>query len=253
VRECRSVRSSVERVPVAPVAAIVDRLRAAYGVRPHRVLAPLDELILTVLSQNTSDINCGRAYAAMRERYPRWQDVLAAPPAQLVAVLRPGGLANQKAPRIQAILAQLATSPAGLDLGWLAGQEPEAAMAYLTALPGVGRKTASCVLLFSLGMPVMPVDTHIHRIALRLGLIGPRVSADAAHPLLTAITPPGRMLEAHLLLIEHGRRTCKARRPRCDGCVLLDLCPFGAAVAGRSGDGPPSPVAPAWRPAGDGP
>jgi endonuclease-3 len=247
------VRSSVERVPVAPVAAIVDRLRAAYGVRPHRVLAPLDELILTVLSQNTSDINCGRAYAAMRERYPRWQDVLAAPPAQLVAVLRPGGLANQKAPRIQAILAQLATSPAGLDLGWLAGQEPEAAMAYLTALPGVGRKTASCVLLFSLGMPVMPVDTHIHRIALRLGLIGPRVSADAAHPLLTAITPPGRMLEAHLLLIEHGRRTCKARRPRCDGCVLLDLCPFGAAVAGRSGDGPPSPVAPAWRPAGDGP
>jgi endonuclease-3 len=247
------VRSSVERVPVAPVAAIVDRLRAAYGVRPHRVLAPLDELILTVLSQNTSDINCGRAYAAMRERYPRWQDVLAAPPAQLVAVLRPGGLANQKAPRIQAILAQLATSPAGLDLGWLAGQEPEAAMAYLTALPGVGRKTASCVLLFSLGMPVMPVDTHIHRIALRLGLIGPRVSADAAHPLLTAITPPGRMLEAHLLLIEHGRRTCKARRPRCVGCVLLDLCPFGAAVAGRSGDGPPSPVAPAWRPAGDGP
>ena len=228
-------------------------MRAAYGVRPHRVLAPLDELILTVLSQNTSDINCGRAYAAMRERYPRWQDVLAAPPAQLVAVLRPGGLANQKAPRIQAILAKLAVTPDGLDLGWLAGQEPEAAMAYLTALPGVGRKTASCVLLFSLGMPVMPVDTHIHRIALRLGLIGPRVSADAAHPLLTAITPPGRMLEAHLLLIEHGRRTCKARRPRCDGCVLLDLCPFGAAVAGRSGDGPPSPVAPAWRPAGDGP
>ena len=223
-------------------------------MRPHRALAPLNELILTVLSQNTSDINCERAYAAMRERYPRWQDVLGAPPAQLVAVLRPGGLANQKAPRIQAILAQLSASPAGLDLGWLAGQTPEAAMAFLTALPGVGRKTASCVLLFSLGMPVMPVDTHIHRIALRLGLIGPRVSADAAHPLLTAITPPDRMLEAHLLLIEHGRRTCKARRPRCHGCVLLDVCPFGAAaVAGRSGDGPPSPVAAARRPAGDGP
>jgi endonuclease-3 len=248
------MRSSVERVPVAPFVAILDRLRAAYSVRQHRLLAPLDELILTVLSQNTSDINCERAYAAMRERYPRWQDVVAAPPAQLVAVLRPGGLANQKAPRIQAILAQLATSPAGLDLGWLAGQEPEAAMAYLTALPGVGLKTASCVLLFSLGMPVMPVDTHIHRIALRLGLIGPRATADAAHPLLTAITPPDRMLEAHLLLIEHGRRTCKARRPRCDGCVLLDVCRFGAAaVAGRSGDGPPAPVAPAWRPAGDGP
>jgi len=199
-------------------------------VRPHRALPPLDELILTVLSQNTSDINCERAYAAMRERYPRWHDVLEAPPAQLVAVLRPGGLANQKAPRIQAILAELAASEAGLDLGWLSGQEPEAAMAFLTALPGVGAKTASCVLLFSLGMPVMPVDTHIHRIALRLGLIGPRVSADAAHPLLTALTPPDRMLEAHLLLIEHGRRTCKARRPRCESCVLLDLCPFGAAV-----------------------
>ena len=223
-------------------------------MRSHRALAALDELILTVLSQNTSDINCERAYAAMRQRYPRWQDVLGAPPAQLVEVLRPGGLANQKAPRIQAILAQLAASPAGLDLGWLAGQAPEAAMAFLTALPGVGRKTASCVLLFSLGMPVMPVDTHIHRIALRLGLIGPRVSADAAHPLLTAITPPDRMLEAHLLLIEHGRRTCKARRPRCHGCVLLDLCPFGATVvAGGSGDRPPAPVAPAWRPAGDGP
>ena len=139
------MRSSGERVPVAPFPAILDRLRAAYGVRPHRVLAPLDELILTVLSQNTSDINCERAYAAMRERYPRWQDVLAAPPAQLVAVLRPGGLANQKAPRIQAILAQLATSPAGLDLGWLAEQEPEAAMAFLTALPGVGRRPpAAC-------------------------------------------------------------------------------------------------------------
>ena len=199
-------------------------------MRPHRALPPLDELILTVLSQNTSDVNCERAYAAMRERYPRWHDVLEAPPAQLVAVLRPGGLANQKAPRIQAILAELAASEAGLDLGWLSGQEPEAAMAFLTALPGVGAKTASCVLLFSLGIPVMPVDTHIHRIALRLGLIGPRVSADAAHPLLTALTPPDRMLEAHLLLIEHGRRTCKARRPRCESCVLLDLCPFGAAV-----------------------
>jgi endonuclease-3 len=244
VRECRSVRSSPERVPVTPFPAILDRLRAAYGVRPHRVLAPLDEMILTVLSQNTSDINCERAYAAMRERYPRWRDVLEAPPAQLVAVLRPGGLANQKAPRIQTILAELDETPAGLDLGWLAELEPEAAMAFLTALPGVGAKTASCVLLFSLGMPVMPVDTHIHRIALRLGLIGPRVGADAAHPLLTAITPPDRMLEAHLLLIEHGRRTCKARRPRCEGCVLLDVCPFGATVvtgqaprlAGRSAE-----------------
>ena len=100
-------------------------------------------------------------------------------------------------------------------------------MSFLTRLPGVGAKTASCVLLFSLRMPVMPVDTHVHRIAIRLGLIPPRTTADAAHPLLTALPPPGRMLEAHLLLIEHGRRTCKARRPLCEECVLLDLCPFG--------------------------
>jgi endonuclease-3 len=187
----------------------------------------LDELVLTVLSQNTSDLNCGRAYRAMRERYPSWRQVLEADPGELVEVLRTGGLANQKAPRIQAILAELAASPQGLDLEWLAGLETDRAMAFLTALPGVGAKTASCVLLFSLGMPVMPVDTHIHRIALRLGVIGPRISADAAHPLLTAMTPPARMLEAHLLLIEHGRRTCKARRPLCEQCVLLDLCPTG--------------------------
>jgi endonuclease-3 len=187
----------------------------------------LDELVLTVLSQNTSDLNCGRAYRAMRDRYPSWRQVLEADPGELVEVLRPGGLANQKAPRIQAILAELAASPHGLDLEWLAGLETDRAMAFLTALPGVGAKTASCVLLFSLGMPVMPVDTHIHRIALRLGLIGSRISAEAAHPLLTAMTPPARMLEAHLLLIEHGRRTCKARRPLCEQCVLLDICPTG--------------------------
>ena len=233
---------------------ILDRLREAYGPRSLRWRPALDELILTVLSQNTSDVNSERAYAAMRARYPTWEAVLDAAPGGLVQVLRPGGLANQKAPRIQAILAELAASQHGLDLEWLGSLEPDEAMRFLTALPGVGAKTASCVLLFSLGVPVMPVDTHIHRIARRLELIGEKLSADTAHAILTAMTPPDRMLEAHLLLIEHGRRTCKARRPRCDGCVLLDLCPFGAtAVAGRSGDGPPSPVAPAWRPAGDGP
>jgi endonuclease III len=206
---------------------ILDRLLAACGPRSHTVRPALDELILTVLSQNTSDVNCLRAYDAMRARCPRWRDVMEAATPDLVDVLRPGGLANQKAPRIQAILRELAASPHGLDLEWLAGIEPDEAMAFLQALPGVGAKTASCVLLFSLGVPVMPVDTHIHRIALRLGLIGPRTGADAAHPLLTAMTPPDRMLEAHLLLIEHGRRTCRARRPLCDACVVLDLCPSG--------------------------
>jgi endonuclease III len=216
---------------VSRFTTILDRLRAQFGSPEHRRLPAIDELVLTVLSQNTSDVNTGRAYRAMRERFPQWREVMEADTAELVDVLRPGGLANQKAPRIQAILRELDGSEHGLDLQWLAGSELDEALRYLTALPGVGAKTASCVLLFSFGMPVMPVDTHIHRIALRLGLIDARVSARAAHPILTAMTPPHRMLEAHLLLIAHGRTTCKARRPLCGECVLLDLCPTGLAGA----------------------
>jgi endonuclease-3 len=208
---------------------ILDRLLASYGPRSHVVRPALDELILTVLSQNTSDVNSERAYAAMRARYPTWEAVLAAPAADLVDALRPGGLANQKAPRIQEILARLAASEHGLDLRWLAELPPQTAIEWLRELPGVGAKTASCVLLFALSEPVMPVDTHIHRIAQRLELIGPGVSADAAHAILTGLTPPGRMLEAHLLLIEHGRRTCRARSPRCAECPVLDLCAWGQA------------------------
>ena len=149
-----------------------------------------------------------------------------APEADLVDALRPGGLAAQKAPRIQAVLRALD----GLDLEWLATVPPAEAMGWLVALPGVGPKTASCVLLFSLGVPVMPVDTHIHRIAGRVGLIPAGTSADAAHAILTEMVPPAKMLEAHLLLITHGRTTCTARRPRCEECVLLDLCDYGRAL-----------------------
>jgi endonuclease III len=211
-----------------PMAEITDRLRAAYGAPVARTRLPaLDELVLTILSQNTSDLNCERAYARMRERFPTWAEVRDAPEADLVEALRPGGLAAQKAPRIQAVLRGLDA----LDLEWLGGMPVAEAMEWLVALPGVGPKTASCVLLFSLGAPVMPVDTHIHRIAGRVGLIPAGTSADAAHPILTAMTPPRRMLEAHLLLIEHGRSTCTARRPRCEECVLLDLCDYGRSAA----------------------
>jgi endonuclease-3 len=221
-------------VPAADVPWVLDRLRGAYGPPPaHRRLPALDELVLTILSQNTSDVNRDRAHAAMRRRFPAWEDVLAAPPGELVEAIRPGGLANQKAPRIQAVLATLAGGSHGLDLEWLAGLDGPDALDWLTALPGVGIKTASCVLLFSLGEPVMPVDTHVHRVASRLGLIPERTSAEAAHALLTAATPPGRMLEAHLLLIMHGRRTCRAQRPLCADCPLLERCPHGRAVLGR--------------------
>jgi endonuclease-3 len=208
---------------------ILDRLRARYGTpRAHRRLPPIDELVLTILSQNTSDRNCERAYAGMRARFPSWEEVRDAPAAELERVLRPGGLAAQKAPRIQAVLRELSDGgPPQLD--WLAGLAPDDAIARLVALPGVGPKTASCVLLFSLGVPVMPVDTHVHRVAGRLGLIPAGMGAGTAHALLTAATPAARMLEAHLLLIRHGRTTCTARRPRCGECVLLDLCPYGRA------------------------
>jgi endonuclease-3 len=209
------------------MAEIVDRLEAAYGKAVLRTRRPaLDELVLTILSQNTSDRNSEHAYARMRERFPTWEDVRDAPETELVEALRPGGLAVQKAPRIQAALRDLDR----LDLEWLGGLPADEAMRWLVALPGVGPKTASCVLLFSLDVPVMPVDTHIHRIALRVGLVPAGTTADAAHALLTEMTPPDRMLEAHLLLIRHGRTTCTARRPRCEECVLLDLCDYGRSL-----------------------
>jgi len=209
------------------MAEIVDRLEAAYGKAVLRTRRPaLDELVLTILSQNTSDRNSEHAYARMRERFPTWGDVRDAPETELVEALRPGGLAVQKAPRIQAALRDLDR----LDLEWLGGLPADEAMRWLVALPGVGPKTASCVLLFSLDVPVMPVDTHIHRIALRVGLVPAGTTADAAHALLTEMTPPDRMLEAHLLLIRHGRTTCTARRPRCEECVLLDLCDYGRSL-----------------------
>ena len=209
------------------MAEIVDRLEAAYGKAVLRTRRPaLDELVLTILSQNTSDRNSEHAYARMRERFPTWEDVRDAPETELVEALRPGGLAVQKAPRIQAVLRDLDR----LDLEWLGGVPADEAMRWLVALPGVGPKTASCVLLFSLDVPVMPVDTHIHRIALRVGLVPAGTTADAAHALLTEMTPPDRMLEAHLLLIRHGRTTCTARRPRCEECVLLDMCDYGRSL-----------------------
>jgi endonuclease III len=209
------------------MAEIVDRLEAAYGKAVLRTRRPaLDELVLTILSQNTSDRNSEHAYARMRERFPTWEDVRDAPETELVEALRPGGLAVQKAPRIQAVLRDLDR----LDLEWLGGVPADEAMRWLVALPGVGPKTASCVLLFSLDVPVMPVDTHIHRIALRVGVVPAGTTADAAHALLTEMTPPDRMLEAHLLLIRHGRTTCTARRPRCEECVLLDLCDYGRSL-----------------------
>src|SRR5690349_11366350 len=185
---------------------------------------PLSELILTVLSQNTADTNSGRAFVAMMRRYPSWAAIMDAPLHELVETLQPGGLAPQKAPRIQAILRAIAERSPHWDLGFLREGPLEDARAWLRALPGVGPKTAACVLLFALGRPALPVDTHVERVSKRLALIPGKATADQAHQLLEALVASADYYTFHMLLIKHGRRLCIARRPICRRCPLLK-CP----------------------------
>jgi endonuclease III len=206
------------------VRAIRDRLRAEYGrplLRPHR--RPVDELVLTVLSQNTTDRNRDVAYARLRGRFPDWSAVRDAPVADIEAAIRPGGLAPTKAKRIQAILRALGED----DLAWLEQAPLAEARSFLCGLPGVGRKTAACVLLFSYGRPDVPVDTHVYRVGARLGLFRPGASFDEAHDELLRLCDPSDAYELHVLLIRHGRRTCTARSPHCPECPLRRMCPFG--------------------------
>jgi endonuclease-3 len=205
--------------------AIRDRLRREYGrplLRPHG--APVDELILTVLSQNTNDRNRDAAYRRLRERFSSLAEVRDAPLEELEEALRPGGLAPTKSGRIQQILAAVDD-----DLSWLADAPLEQARDYLCDLPGVGRKTAACVLLFALGRPEVPVDTHVYRVGSRLELWRPGSSFDAAHDELLRLCgdDPQTAYEVHVLLIRHGRRTCTARSPRCPECPLRRMCPEG--------------------------
>jgi endonuclease-3 len=204
----------------------MDRLEPIYG-RPENVPHgdAAAELVLTILSQNTADTNSGRAFTQLMRRYGSWSEVADAPLDELVATIQGGGLAQQKAPRIQAALAAIrGTSPA-FDLEFLRGMPLEDARAWLRALPGVGPKTAACVLLFALGMPALPVDTHVDRVAKRLGLVEMKRTAEQAHDDLAAIVDPADYYRFHMLLIKHGRRTCLARRPACDRCPLRPDCP----------------------------
>jgi endonuclease-3 len=206
------------------VRAIRDRLRRLYGRpvnEPHG--HPIAELVRTVLSQNTSDVNRDRAYARLRERFPTWEDVRDAPLPELIEALRPGGLANTKAPRIQAILASLGDHP---DLGWLSDAPRESAIEFLTSLPGVGRKTAACVLIFAFDRPEIPVDTHVHRVGQRLGLLPEGIPFEAAHDEILRVVDPDDAYELHINLIRHGRAVCRPR-PRCDECALRRMCPYG--------------------------
>jgi endonuclease III len=222
-----------KRPSPARVARIRDRLRATYGIprmAPHG--RPLDELILTVLSQSTNDRNRDVAFLRLRERFGRpidYHAMLRAPVQEIEEAIRPGGISKVKSARIKAILTAIATSARDhsdpLSLDWMRSAPVEQSRAYLCVLPGVGRKTAACVLLFSYGLPEVPVDTHVSRVGTRLGLFRKGASFEELHDEMLAITPPGQALELHVNLLRHGRRTCFARNPACDVCPLARMCP----------------------------
>ena len=201
----------------------------------------VSELVLTILSQNTADTNSFRAFTLLRARYPTWDDVLAAPTDEFEEVIRPGGLAFTKSRRIQHVLAEVHAVTGGTwDLGFLGTVPLEEARDWLTSLPGIGRKTASIILLFNFGRPAMPVDTHVHRVSTRLGMLPPRTPLDRAHDLLEGVLAPEEMYPFHVELIRHGRDTCRAPRPICGLCPLTDICPyFALAIRGRA---PMAPV-----------
>jgi endonuclease-3 len=229
----------------ARVSRIRDRLRAVYGVplmRPHG--HPIAELVLTVLSQSTNDRNRDVAYLRLRNRFRSWEAVREAPLVEVEEAIRPGGISKVKSARIQAILRAIAEDPRDppheLSLDWLARVPLEEARDYLTALPGVGRKTAACVLLFAFGSREVPVDTHVSRVGTRLGLLRAGAPFAELHDQMLALTPPGQELELHVNLLRHGRRTCHARAPACDRCALARMCPSRRMFA-ASADPPPRP------------
>ncbi|HWF74605.1 MAG TPA: DNA lyase [Solirubrobacteraceae bacterium] len=232
------------RRPVVPwkrpaprrVRALRDRLRAVYGIPlapPHG--RPIAELVLTVLSQSTNDRNRDVAFLRLSDRFAAWEEVRDAPVEVIEEAIRPGGISKVKSARIQAILRAItegeagrragATSEGELSLDWLAELTVPQAQVYLCSLPGVGRKTAACVLLFALGMRDVPVDTHVSRVGMRLALLRSGAPFEELHDELLAVTPPGEELEFHLNLLRHGRRTCHARSPNCAGCALRRMCP----------------------------
>jgi endonuclease-3 len=212
------------------VRRIRERLREVYGVprmAPHG--HPIAELVLTVLSQSTNDRNRDVAFLRLRERFPSWQAVRDAPQAALEEAIHPGGISHVKSVRIQAMLRAISADPRGppheLSLDWIRNAPIEDSRGYLTGLPGVGRKTAACVLLFAFGLREVPVDTHVTRVSQRLGLLPPGAPSQELHDRMLALTPHGAELELHVNLLRHGRRTCYARSPDCVHCALARMCP----------------------------
>ncbi len=216
-------------------AEVHQRLLDHYGRptwRPH--LDPISELVSTILSQNTNDGNRDQAYNRLRARLPTWEQVRDAPVEQVIEAIRPAGLANQKGPRIQQALRFITHAQGELSLDFLADWPVEKAKSWLSSISGVGPKTAAIVLLFALGRPAFPVDTHIHRVTRRLGLIGPRTLRERAHVELEQLIPTDAYYAFHLNLIRHGREVCTSRNPRCQVCALRDLCAYYQAALPNS-------------------
>jgi endonuclease-3 len=248
----RTWAKQLERYRPGLVPWVLDRLAERYG-RPgwERRLDPTSELILTILTQNSADTNAEVAFEALRRRYPSgglvrphhpgagwggiglpdgaapdWDAVEAAPLPELVDTIRPGGLANQKAPRIQATLRKIREERGDYELEFLADLEPMAARDWLTSIDGIGKKTASILLLFSFGRPLFPIDRHVERVIRRVGLVPTRVTVDDAHDYFLSMLQPDRMYEAHVNLIQHGRKICHAQRPAHEICPLRERCRF---------------------------
>jgi len=217
-----AARASWRRPTARRIRTLRERLAQTYGIptmAPHG--HPIAELVLTVLSQSTNDRNRDAAYLALRDRFPTWEAVRDAPVEEIEEAIRPGGISKVKSARIKAILE--AIEP--LDLDWMRDAPLEESRRFLCALPGVGRKTAACVLLFTYGHRDVPVDTHVSRVGTRLGLFRPGAPFEELHDDMLAFTPPGAELELHVNLLRHGRRTCHAQRPQCEVCVLRRMCP----------------------------
>ena len=209
---------------------IHEMLLAFYGEPIWRNPLPaIDELVSTILSQNTNDINRDRGFHALRAKFGTWEEVRDAHPQDVIDAIRPAGLANQKGPRIQQVLRSITEERGSLDLSFLGDVSVEEARAWLTRFNGVGPKTAAIVLCFSLGKPAFPVDTHIYRVTGRIGLRPERMTVEQAHPHLEGLFPPETYYAAHLNIIRLGREICQARRPHCEVCPIVNLCDYGTA------------------------
>lgn len=203
---------------------ILSRKYGPLGRMPRR--SPIDVLVQTILSQNTTDVNSDKAYSLLRRRFPGWVRVMNADPSLLARTIRGGGLGNIKASRIREALKTICEREGRLSLARLKQLDAAEALSYLTSLPGVGVKTACCVLLFAFGMPVMPVDTHVYRVVTRLGWVKPVTHIDRVHESLESVVPGRRILPLHLYLISHGRELCRPRNPKCGACPLARGCAF---------------------------